>query len=146
MTEERLLNPFLSFSGTAEEAMNFYKSVLGGKMLTVSKFGDSPHGADMPEADKNKIMHMALKLNDGTMLMACDSIESMGGPVVEGTNISLSLHPTSETEADRLYNGLSEGGKKTMPMQKTFWNAYFGMFSDKFGINWLINYAYPEVK
>lgn len=143
---ERLLNPFLSFSGTAEEAMNFYKSVLGGEMLSVSKFGDMPGGAGIPAADKGKVMHMALKLNDGTMLMASDNIESMGPPVIEGTNISLSLHPTSESEADRLYNGLSEGGKQKMPMQKTFWNAYFGMLTDKFGINWLVNYAYPEEK
>jgi PhnB protein len=143
-TQQRLLNPYLNFPGTAEEAFNFYKTVLGGEMISLQRFSDTPDGGNVPEAEKGKIMHMALKLNDGTTLMASDNVESMGMPFNAGNNFSLSLHPESEAEADRLFNGLSEGGKVTMALEKTFWNAYFGMFTDKFGVNWLVNYSYPE--
>lgn len=146
MSEEKLLNPYLNFPGTAEEAINFYKSVLGGEILGLHRFGDTSHADKIPEAARTKIMHGLLKLGDGTSLMVSDNAEHMNMPFVKGTNITLSLHPASESEADRLYNGLSEGGNAMMPMQKTFWNAYFGMLEDKFGIQWMVNYSYPENK
>lgn len=143
MAEERFLAPYFNFPGTAEEAMTFYKDIIGGEIIGTQKFGDTPHGSKMSEADKMKVMHMSLKLLDGTMMMASDHLESMGMPYIKGTNITISLHPASETEAERLYNGLAEGGNAMMPMQKTFWNAYFGMLEDKYGIQWMVNYSYP---
>ena len=144
MAEKTRLNPYLNFPGSAEEAMNFYKSVLGGEIVAMHRFGDTPHGEKMPDKEKKMIMHSILRLDGGVELMATDNVESMKMPYIKGTNITLSLHPSSETEADRLYNGLSAGGNAMMPMQKTFWNAYFGMLEDKFGIQWMVNYSYPE--
>lgn len=143
-TQLRLLNPYLNFPGNTEEAFNFYSSVLEGKIVTMQKFKDTPHGSQISEADSQKIMHAALRLKDGTTLMGSDNIGASGVAYAAGNNFSLSLHPESEQEAEKLFNRLSEGGKVTMPLQKTFWNAYFGMFTDKYGIQWMINHEYPE--
>jgi PhnB protein len=142
----RFLNPYLSFPGTAEEAFNFYSKILGGEIITLQKFKDTPHGPEIPKEDKEKVMHVSLKLNDGTLLMASDNLPSMRMPLIKGNDMSLSLSPSSREEADRLYNALSDGGSATMAMQDTFWNAYFGMLTDKFGIQWMINFSHPEEK
>ena len=133
------LNPYLNFNGKTEEAFNFYKSVLGGEFLMMQRFKDTPHGDTMSSEDRNKIMHVALPFG-GNIIMGTDTLESMGQKLVEGNNFSMSIDADSEEEANRLFNALSEGGKVEMPLQKTFWDAYFGMFSDKFGIQWMINY------
>jgi PhnB protein len=146
MEQPRLIQPYLNFQGNSEEAINFYKSKLGGVILTLQKFKDTPHGEKMSEADRDKVMHISLKLKDGTTLMASDVVEGMGGEYIKGNNFSLAVNPESEGEADRIFNGLSEGGEVTMPLQKTFWNAYFGMLNDKYGIQWMINYVYPAEK
>ncbi|HEX8547668.1 MAG TPA: VOC family protein [Cytophagaceae bacterium] len=133
------INPYLNFNGKTEEAFNFYKSVLGGEFLMLQRFKDTPHGDQMSAEDRNKIMHVALPVG-GNIVMGTDTLESMGQNLVVGNNFSMSLDADSEEEANRLFNALSEGGKVEMPLQKTFWDAYFGMFSDKFGIQWMINY------
>jgi PhnB protein len=91
-------------------------------------------------------MHISLPIDAHTILMGSDILPSAGHVLVMGNNINLSLHPSSKEEADRLFNGLSEGGTVEMPIQDTYWGAYFGNFKDKFGINWSVNYQYPEVK
>ncbi|MEO6391577.1 MAG: VOC family protein [Pyrinomonadaceae bacterium] len=135
-------NPYLNFPGTTEEAFNFYKSVFGGEFLAVMRFKDSPGCDGMPlqEGDKDKIMHIALPLGGGTVLMATDALESMGQKLNIGDNFSICINPDSKEDADRLYQALSEGGKQSMPIQDMFWGAYWGMLTDKFGVQWMLNY------
>ena len=131
------MNPYLNFNGTAEQAFNFYKSVFGGEFATVMRFGDNPQCAEMAEADKQKMMHIALPIDSG-MLMASDAVESMGQKLTQGNNVYISLAPDSREEADRLFSGLFEGGKVEMAMTEMFW-GYFGCFTDKFGVQWMLN-------
>ena len=138
------INPYLNFGGNAEEAMTFYKSVFGGEFMGgVMRWGEAP-GCDegefkLSEEDKGKVMHMALPISDGNVIMASDSLKSMGPPLSVGNNVTIAVGPPTREEADRLFNGLSEGGQVQMPMADAFWGGYFGSFVDKFGINWLIN-------
>jgi PhnB protein len=134
------LNPYLNFNGNTEEAFNFYKSVFGGEFASLERFKNTPEADKMPEGDKNKIMHIALPVGKDNMLMGTDVLESMGQQLTVGNNFSISINADSQEEADRLFNGLSAGGKVELEMQKTFWGSYFGMFSDKFGIQWMISY------
>ncbi len=137
------INPYLNFNGNTEEAFNFYKSVFGGEFLAFQRFRDVPNlpaGDSMPEADKEKMMHVGLPIGKGNILMATDILESMGQSLTIGNNYSLSIDTESETEATNLFNALSAGGIITMPFEKAFWGAYFGMVTDKFGIQWMISY------
>ncbi len=130
--------PYLHFSGTCEKAMKFYQSVLGGE-LEISRFADFA-GPDMPvsAAREDKIMHSFLK-NDTLSFMASD------GPadrqLVLGDNISLSISGTDESQLTGFFNGLSAGGNVSLPLSKQIWGDSFGMFTDKFGIHWMINIA-----
>ena len=138
------INPYLNFNGNTEEAFNFYKLVFGGEFATVMRFGDTPGCDEMPvsESDKGKIMHIALPIGNGNVLMATDALESMGQKLTEGNNFSISVSADSREEADKLFGGLSEGGKVEMPLADAFWGAYFGMLQDKFGIRWMVSYDY----
>lgn len=134
------MNPYLNFDGTAEEAFTFYKSVFGGEFVGVHKMSEAPGTEQMPENERNRVMHIALPIDANTTLMASDIIPSMGHKLDVGNNVHISLHPSSREEAEKLFNGLSAGGKVEMPLQDTFWGAYYGNFQDKFGVNWMINY------
>jgi PhnB protein len=134
------VNPYLNFNGNTEEAFDFYKSVFGTEFSGLVRFKDSPGGDKMPASAQDKIMHVSLPVGNGVVLMATDMLESMGHKLTTGNNFSLSITPESEDEALRFFNGLSAGGKVEAPFEKAFWGAYFGMFSDKFGIRWMINY------
>ena len=136
---EAMLIPSLTFNGNTEEAFNFYKSALGGQFTTVMRVGDTEMGANLPDSGKNKIMHISLDAPHGIKLIGNDHMDFGGQPYVAGNNITLSLHPDNKELADELFNRLSAGGTITMPMDKVFWGAYFGMFTDKFGIQWMIN-------
>ena len=140
------INSYLNFPGTAEEAFNFYKSVFGGEFTMLQRFKDTPFGDKMAEGDKEKIMHVALPIGKSAVLMATDAIESMGQKLTQGNNYYITVEPDSEEEATQLFNALSNGGTVTMPLEKAFWGAYFGMFIDKFGIQWMVNYTYPQQK
>ena len=136
------VNSYLTFNGNTEEALNFYKSVFGGEFTYIGKFKDMPVDENWPapsEEEGNRIMHVSLPTSKETILMGSDST-SFSGEVTFGNNFSVSINTDSKEEADKLFNGLSAGGKITMPMEKTFWGAYFGMFTDKFGINWMVNF------
>lgn len=138
------INPYLHFDGTTEEAFNFYKSVFGGEFIVLQRFKDVPKEAgQFPAHEQEKIMHVALPIGRGNVLMGSDSPESMG-TVKAGNNLSLSINTQSEQETERVFNALSVGGTIEMPLAKTFWNAYFGMFTDKFGIRWMVNYSYTQ--
>ena len=135
-----MLVAYISFNGNTEEAFDFYKTALDGTISSLQRFGDSPHGAQMSDADKKKIMHIALEAPNGVRLMGNDYLDFMGQPFNAGNNFSLSLHPDSEELSDKLFKSLSAGGTVTVPMSKAPWGDYFGMFTDKFGIKWMINY------
>jgi PhnB protein len=136
------INPYLTFNGNCEEAFLFYQSVFGGSFPFMGRFGDFPaqSGQNFPPAEANKIMHVSLPISKETVLMGSDTSESFGGKTVIGNNFSISVNTDSRAEADKIFNGLSAGGKVTMPMELSFWGAYFGMFTDKFGINWMVNF------
>jgi PhnB protein len=140
------INSYLNFNGNTEEAFNFYKSVFGGEFATVMRFGEMagcdemPEGKQITETDKGKILHIALPIGNGDVLMATDMLESMGQKLIEGNNFSVSISADNKEEADTLFEGLSDGGKVEMPLADAFWGGYFGMFQDKFGIRWMVNY------
>lgn len=137
------VNPYIVFNGDCEAAFLFYKSVFGGEFPYIGRFGEmppGPEGENCPppsEADKNRIMHVSLMIGT-TVLMGSDTTSDR--PVKTGDNFSVSINTDSREEADKMFNGLSAGGTVIMPLENTFWGAYFGMFTDKFGINWMVNF------
>lgn len=143
------INPYLIFNGNCEEAFLFYKSAFGGDFTYIGRFGEMPPTEDencpQPSADEmNRIMHVSLPIGD-TVLMGSDST-SQSGDVPFGGNFSVSINTSSRAEADQLFNALSAGGNAFMPMSNTFWGAYFGMFTDKFGIGWMVNFDENPMK
>ena len=142
------INPYLTFEGTCEEAFNFYKTVFGGEFLFVGRFKDMPENPaySITESEKHKIMHISLPISKETILFGSDTSMSFTNTTVVGNNISISIDTDSIDEATRIFTGLSAGGKITMPLDKTFWDAYYGMFTDKFGINWMVNYDLSKSK
>lgn len=138
-------NIYLNFKNTTEEAFKYYKSIFGGEFEGgINRFGDIPPQEGMPalsEADKNLIMHIALPLFGGVLLMGTDAPESMGFSVKVGNNVHISLEPDTREEANRLFAALSAGGKVSMPLQDMFWGAYYGACADKYGVQWMLNVA-----
>jgi PhnB protein len=136
------VNVYLNFLGNCEEAFNYYKSVFGGEFGYIGRYSDMPaqEGATLPEEDKNKIMHVSLPVGKETMLMGSDSGGEWAPQTIIGNNFSISVNADSKEQADQFFHKLSSGGKATMPMDKTFWGDYFGMCTDKFGINWMISF------
>ena len=135
-----LINPYINFNGNAEEAFNFYKSVFGGEFALVKRFKemDCPENP-IPEHDANKIMHIALPIGKN-VLMANDVPESMGRVNENENRSKISVSAQSREEADRLFNGLSRGGAIEVPIGDSPWGSYFGMFRDKYGIEWMVDY------
>ncbi len=135
-----LINPHINFNGNAEEAFTFYKSVFGGEFATVMRFKDlaSP---DFPveEKEANKIMHIALPIGKN-VLMGNDVPEIMGRTNENENRSKISISAESKEEADKLFNGLSEGGQIEMPLEDSPWGSYFGMFRDKYGIEWMVDF------
>ena len=138
------VNLYLTFNGNCEEAFLFYQSVFGGEFSYIGRFKDMPSGDEnckpMSEEEGNKIMHVSLPISQETVLMGSDTGGEWSPKLVQGNNFAASVNTGSREEADRIFNGLSQGGQVAMPMENTFWGAYFGMFADKFGINWMVNY------
>ena len=135
----KTLNFYLTFAGNCEEAINFYHKIFGGEIVTKQTFGESPVPSE--ENWKNKIMHVHYK-SDGIELMASDAMP--GQPVNAGSNISLSLNFSDETEQNKIFSALSEGGNVIMPLEDQFWGARFGMVTDKFGFHWMLNCPKPQ--
>lgn len=135
-----LINPHINFNGNAEEAFNFYKSAFGGEFTMIIRFKDiSSPEYPVPEKEENKIMHIALPIGPN-VLMGNDVPESMG-KVNENENRSkICINAESREEADQLFNALSAGGAIEVPMDDSPWGTYFGMFRDKFGIEWIIDF------
>jgi PhnB protein len=140
------VSTYLNFSRSTEEAFNFYKSVFGGEFggNGIARFGDIPPSDDMPplpESDKNLIMHIELTIIGGHVLMGTDAPESMGFRLTAGNNVHLNLEPETKEETIRLFQALSAGGTVTMDLQDTFWGAYYGSCTDKYGIQWMVNFV-----
>lgn len=135
-----LINPHINFNGNAEEAFNFYKSVFGGEFAKIVRFKDvsSP---DFPvnASEANKIMHIALPIGKN-LLMANDVPEIMGKTNENENRSKISITAENKQEADKLFNGLSEGGQIEFPIGDSPWGSYFGMFRDKFGIEWMVDF------
>jgi len=142
------IHPYLNFGNKAEEAIRFYEEILGGKLTDIHRFGSMPQqgGFELTPEQKTLVMHVGLALPDGQMIMASDMIAGMGPKRVEGNNISLSVHPDSRQEADRIFNALAQGGTISMPIADQFWGDYFGSLTDQFGINWMVNYSDPATR
>ena len=140
------INPYLNFPGTAEEAFNFYRSVFGGEFAVVQRFKESPEGNKLSAEDAGKLMHISLPLPNGNVLMATDALESMGHPLQTGNNFHLTIETDSREEADTLFARLSASGNVVLPMTDMFWGAYYGMLTDKFGIQWMISHSAPPAK
>jgi PhnB protein len=134
------INPYLNFADNTEEAFIFYRSVFGGEFRALQRFKDTPETANVPDNEKDKIMHNALPIGKGNVLMATDTLDSMGQKLTVGNNIYITIRPESNQEADQLFKKLSARGKVEMPLQDMFWGAYFGAFRDRFGVQWMINY------
>ncbi|MFZ1289242.1 MAG: VOC family protein [Melioribacteraceae bacterium] len=135
------IHPYFNFNGNTEEAFNFYKSVFGGEFLGVMKFKDMPDAQNFPTEVQEKIMHISLPLCNGIIMMGTDLIESMGHKFIPGNNMHIMIATDSKEEADNLFNKLSVGGKIEMPMADQFWGDYYGNFTDKFGVNWMIDFS-----
>lgn len=135
-----LINPYLNYNGNAEEAFNFYKSVFGGEFAKVMRFKDmqSPE-FPVAENEAEKIMHIALPIGK-SVLMANDVPESMGKTNENENRSKISISAESKEEADKLFNGLSAGGQIEMPITDSPWGSYFGMFRDKYGIEWMVDF------
>ena len=136
------ITPYIHFNGNAEEAFNFYKSVFGGEFVTIVRFKDMPSNPDFPMSEKeaNKIMHIALPIGKTDVLMASDTPESMGKHNENETRSKISISTENKEEADKLFNGLSAGGKIECPLEDSPWGSYFGMFRDKYGIEWMVDF------
>lgn len=133
------VNTYLNFAGNTMEAFEFYKSVFNTEFLMVSRFSDHPDIAqNMAEHEKDKLMHIALPINEHHILMGTDCLESQGHTVTMGNNVSISIGTTSKKEADELFNKLKPNAIIQMPMEQMFWGDYFGMLTDQFGIQWMV--------
>ena len=137
---------YLNFPRNTEEAFNFYKSIFGGEFGGghIARFGDIPPSDSAPPiaaSDKNLVMHIELPVTGGHVLMGTDAPESMGFKVNFGNNVYINLEPDTKEETIRLFTALSSGGKVTMELQDMFWGAYFGSCTDKFGVQWMVNFG-----
>ena len=135
------INPYLNFNGTAEEAFKWYQSVFGGELSEIHRFKDIPDATNISSQDQNKVMHVSLPIGNGNVLMGSDIMEAMSPNFKQGNNFYVSVSTSSREETDRIFNALSGGGKIEMELQQTFWGSYFGMLTDKYGINWMLDYG-----
>lgn len=134
------INPHINFNGNAEEAFDFYKSVFGGEFAKVMRFKDLASAEfSVSENEANKIMHIALPIGN-TVLMANDVPESMGRTNENENRSKIVISAESKEEADKLFSGLSAGGQIEMPISDSPWGSYFGMFRDKYGIEWMVDF------
>jgi PhnB protein len=139
------LNVYLNFAGNTKEAFDFYRTVFGGDFTSVFRFKDMPmQGVNLPKGDEDKLMHISLQIGKQDLLMASDVPESLGRKLTPGNSVYLSLHPDTKEEANRIFKALSDGGIVEMPIANQVWGDYYGSFTDKFGVHWMVNYSYPK--
>jgi len=135
------INPYIHFNGNAEEAFSFYKSVFGGEFAMVTRFKDmSIPERPISESEADKIMHIALPIGKGSVLMGSDTPEFMWKQNEHENRSKIVISAETKEEAEAIFNGLSVGGEVEMPLENTPWGSYFGMFRDKYGIEWMIDF------
>ena len=135
------INPYIHFNGNAEEAFTFYKSVFGGEFAMVVRFKDmSIPEHPISENEAEKMMHIALPIGKNSVLMGSDTPEFMGRQNEHENRSKISISAESKEEADQLFKGLSAGGEVEMPIEGSPWGSYFGMFRDKYGIEWMVDF------
>ena len=137
----KAINPYLTFNGNCEEAMEFYAQVFDAQIVMKSRFKEMPPDPNfkVSDADGEKLMHSTLQLTPDTVIMASDTIGKQAEKLVAGNNFTISINAESKEEVDRLFSELSEDGTVTMVPNITFWGSYFGMCTDKFGISWMFS-------
>jgi PhnB protein len=136
-----IINPHINFNGNAEEAFQFYQSVFGGEFAKVIRFKDMASDEfPIPEKEENKIMHIALPIGKSNMLMGNDVPEIMGKTNENENRSKIVIQTESKEEAAKLFNGLTVGGQIEMPIEDSPWGTYFGMFRDKYGIEWMVEF------
>lgn len=136
------LQPYLNFPGNTEEAFNFYRSVFGGDFRGVYRFRDfADSGMEVPESDLEKIAHIALPIGASGLLMGTDTLESLGQTLTPGNNHYIYIELESPEEGERLFPALAEGGSVEMPLGKTEWSELYGICTDRFGIQWMLDYT-----
>ena len=136
------LNPYLIFNGNCREAIGFYKECLAGEVLYMETYGNSP--LEVSEAQQDHIMHVSLKFWGGTIMAADQMDDTAYAQTNVGSNIHLSLNFSDKELMDQTLERLQEGGKITMPVEKQFWGDHFGMLTDRFGTQWMLNYSPPH--
>jgi PhnB protein len=134
------VNPYLAFDGNCEEAFAFYRSVFGGEFSDLSRFSEAPSDSPGSTEDADKIMHLSLPLGDGQVLMGSDRPSELGLGTF-GDSVAVSIAPDDAEQGRRIFESLSAGGQVTMPYERQFWGADFGMATDKYGIHWMVNYT-----
>jgi len=136
------INPYIHFNGNAEEAFIFYRSVFGGTFGKIMRYKDLS-GAEFPiaENDANRIMHITLPISKSNALMGSDVLEIMGNVTENDNRNTISISAESREEADKLFNGLSAGGQIEMPISDGPLGSYFGMFADKYGVQWMLDFT-----
>jgi PhnB protein len=143
------VNIYLNFAGNCRQAFEFYKSVFGGEYPYIGTYGQMPVQEGMPPVPddmKDQIMHISLPISKETILMGSDAGGAWAPNIITGNNFSISVNTDNRDEADRIFSALSSGGVVTMPLGVTFWGDYFGMLTDKFGINWMVNNSAAQAK
>jgi PhnB protein len=136
------VNPYIHFNGNAEEAFKFYKSVFGGEFKRILRYKEiSGPAYSIAETDANRIMHIALQIGESNYLMGSDVLQIMGEVTENDNRNTISIKANSRQEADKLFNGLSVGGNIEMPISDGPLGSYFGMFTDKFGVQWMVDFT-----
>ena len=140
------VNVYLTFEGNCLEAVEVYKSIFGGEFDMVMKWSDMPPNEhfQLPDSEKDKVMHMGLPISKETMLMGSDRAGEYGDPIAPGNNFSISVTAESREEVDRVFNALAASGQITMPVADQFWGDYFGSVADQFGIHWMVGFTNPK--
>ncbi len=137
------LGTYLFFEDNCREAFEFYRSAFGGEFQVLQTFADGPPDMNVPDSEKDRIMHVSMAIGSG-VLMGSDSSSAFGPPPVQGTNFAISIAGESREHCDKVFGKLSEGGTVRVPMQETFWGAYFGSWTDRFGVGWMISLELPR--
>ena len=141
------LNIYLTFDGNCRAAFDYYRAAFGGEFSAFMTFADGPPDMDVAEADKDRVMHVSLPValsGGSSVLMGSDAMSGIGPPPVAGNNFAISINGQSKEHCDAMLAQLSDGGTVTMPLAEMFWGAYFGTWTDRFGINWMINCELPK--
>lgn len=133
--------PYLDFPGNAEEAFEHYQTVFGSKIAGIVRFEDMGDPSNMPDAVRRQVAHISMPLGDGAMLMASDAPEGMGPPLTVGNNVVVMIEPDSAEETERIFDALWQGGKVDMALQSTDWAEKHGSCTDRYGVNWMLNYT-----